>query len=140
MTRIRSSRTGGRLRVAAAALATSVVVLLATACGDNTDSSLNLSPAAIEGQRLYNVSGCAGCHGRAGQGGVGPSLIGISGTERPLLDGTTVIADQAYLIRAIMDPNVEIVDGYSLRMPSNRLSEAEVLAVIAFITELEPSP
>jgi cytochrome c oxidase subunit 2 len=123
-----------------AAVATSLVVLLAAACGDTADTTANLSPTAIEGQRLYNVSGCAGCHGRAGQGGVGPSLVGISGTERPLLDGTTVIADQAYLIRAIMDPNVEIVDGYSLRMPSNRLSEAEVLTVIAFITELEPSP
>jgi cytochrome c oxidase subunit II len=51
-----------------------------------------------------------------------------------------VIADDDYLVRAIMDPNAEIVDGYSLRMPSNRLSEDEVQSVIAFMKELEPRP
>jgi cytochrome c oxidase subunit II len=100
---------------------------------------MELSAEAQEGQRLYNNSGCAGCHGRAGQGGVGPALVGIEGTERPLVDGSTVIADTEYLIRAIMDPNAEIVNGYRLRMPANRLTETEVRAVIAFITELEPS-
>lgn len=133
------TRSGRRIRLALALVAISVV-WLASACGDDGSTALDLSPSAAEGQKLYNVSGCAGCHGRAGQGGIGPVLVGISGTERPLIDGSTVIADEAYLIRAIMYPNAEIVAGYSLRMPSNRLSESEVLAVIAFITELEPSP
>jgi mono/diheme cytochrome c family protein len=117
---------------------TASVVWLAAACGDD-GSTVELTPVAQEGQRLYVNSGCAGCHGRVGQGGVGPALAGISGIERPLIDGRTVIADEEYLIRAIMDPNVEIVDGYSLRMPSNRLTESEVRSVIAFILELEPS-
>lgn len=138
MTESHSLRSGRRVRLALAAVAISIV-WLATACGDDASTAVNLSPAAAEGQRLYNVSGCAGCHGRSGQGGVGPTLVGIAGTERPLVDGRTVIADEAYLIRAIMDPNAEIVAGYSLRMPSNRLSESEVLSVIAFITSLEPS-
>ena len=138
MTESHSLRSGRRVRLALVAVAVSMV-WLSTACGDDASTAVNLSPAAAEGQRLYNVSGCAGCHGRAGQGGVGPTLVGIAGTERPLVDGRTVIADEAYLIRAIMDPNAEIVAGYSLRMPSNRLSESEVLSVIAFINSLEPS-
>jgi mono/diheme cytochrome c family protein len=117
---------------------TASVVWLAAACGDD-GSTIEFTPVAQDGQRLYVNSGCAGCHGRAGQGGVGPALAGISGIERPLIDGSTVIADEAYLIRAIMDPNVEIVAGYNLRMPSNRLTESEVRSVIAFILELEPS-
>jgi mono/diheme cytochrome c family protein len=119
---------------------TTALVVFAAACGDSGASEFVLSPEAQQGQRLYNTSGCAGCHGRAGQGGVGPALVDIADTERPLIDGRTVIADNDYLVRAIMDPNIEIVDGYGLRMPSNRLTEAEVQLVIAFITELEPAP
>ena len=99
---------------------------------------VELSEAGARGQELYQQSGCAGCHGRAGEGGVGPVLAGIADTERPLLDGTTVLADQAYLVRSIMEPNAQLVDGYSLRMPSNDLSRAEVDDIIAFIRELEP--
>jgi cytochrome c oxidase subunit 2 len=128
-----------RLHLLWAGLATALV-MVAAACGDGGAPPLTLSVEAQEGQRLYTTSGCAGCHGRVGQGGVGPALVGIAGTERPLIDGRTVIADNDYLVRAIMDPNIEIVDGYSLRMPSNRLTEAEVQSVIAFITELEPAP
>jgi cytochrome c oxidase subunit 2 len=128
-----------RLHLLWAGLATALVVF-AAACGDSGAPPLTLSVEAQEGQRLYITSGCAGCHGRVGQGGVGPALVGLVGTERPLIDGRTVIADNDYLVRAIMDPNIEIVDGYSLRMPSNRLTEAEVQLVITFITELEPAP
>lgn len=99
---------------------------------------VELSEAGARGQELYQQSGCAGCHGRAGEGGVGPVLAGIADTERPLLDGTTVLADQAYLVRSIMEPNAQLVDGYSLRMPSNDLTRAEVDDIIAFIRELEP--
>jgi cytochrome c oxidase subunit II len=127
-----------RLHLVWAGLVTAIV-MVAAACGDTGAPELTLSPEAQQGQQLYNTSGCAGCHGRAGQGGVGPALVGIAGTPRPLVDGRTVTADTGYLMRAIMDPNVEIVDGYSLRMPSNRLTEAEVLLVIAFITALEPA-
>lgn len=99
---------------------------------------VELSEAGARGQELYQQSGCAGCHGSAAEGGVGPVLAGIADTERPLLDGTTVLADQDYLVRSIMEPNAQLVDGYSLRMPSNDLSRAEVDDIIAFIRELEP--
>ena len=115
-----------------------LIVVFAAACGTGGTPPLALTPEAQEGQRLYTTAGCAGCHGRAGQGGVGPSLAGIQGTERTLTDGRIVIADTNYLVRAIMEPDIEIVSGYSLRMPSNRLTESEVQSVIAFITELEP--
>lgn len=119
-------------------MATLVVAATAVSCAADTPD-LSLSPPAQEGQRLYGSSGCAGCHGGAGQGGVGPTLAGIAGTERELIDGSVVVADRDYLVRAIMEPDAEIVAGYSLRMPSNRLTADEVDAILAFIDELEPS-
>lgn len=119
--------------------AVTALVLLTAACADGT-SDLALSEPAARGQSLYRDSGCAGCHGGDGGGGAGPALVGIRGTERPLLDGTTVIADQDYLVRSIMEPHVELVDGYSLRMPSNTLTIDQVNDVIAFIDELDQQP
>ena len=121
-------RAGGRW----AAIATAAVLLIAAACaGDGPDQAL--SPEAAEGRRLYNSNGCAGCHGTDGRGGVGPAMVGLAGSERTLIDGTVVVADNEYLMRAIMEPNAEIVAGYSLRMPSNRLDLDQVNAVIAYI-------
>jgi len=122
------------------ALATAVVVLAAAAACGGGDGGPELSEQAREGRRLYNSSGCAGCHGREADGGVGPSLVGIAGTERTLVDGTTVIADDAYLTRALTDPDAEIVAGYSLRMPGNRLNATEVAAIVAYMKELEAAP
>lgn len=127
-----------RTRTRLIGVAVTSAVLLLAACAERS-VDLTLSEQAQRGQRLYQGSGCAGCHGGDGGGGVGPALIGVRDTERPLLDGTTVIADQDYLVRAIMDPNAELVDGYSLRMPSNNLSREQVDDIIAFIDELEPT-
>lgn len=121
------------------ALVVTVLVVIA-ACAADGGPSREFSAEAQEGRRLYNSQGCSGCHGRDGAGGVGPSFVGLYQSERELTDGRTVIADEDYLVRAIVDPRAEIVAGYSLPMPTNRLDEAEVAAVVAFIKELEPTP
>jgi len=140
---LRCDATGGgrassRARARLIGLVATSAILVLAACAERS-IDLTLSEQAQRGQRLYQGSGCAGCHGSDGGGGVGPALIGIRNSERLLLDGTTVVADQDYLVRAIMDPNAELVDGYSLRMPSNNLSREQVDDVIAFIDELEPN-
>jgi cytochrome c oxidase subunit 2 len=115
-------------------------LVVVAACGGTGNADLALSAQAEEGRRLYNSSGCSGCHGGQGGGGVGPALAGLPGIERELIDGTTVIADEAYLVRSIMEPDAEIVAGYPLRMPSNRLTESQVADIVAYINEMEPSP
>jgi len=47
-----------------------------------------------------------------------------------------VLADDAYLTRAIADPSAELVDGYTLKMPANNLNDAEVADIVAFINAL----
>ena len=128
------SRRAPLIRWASTLLATAAVIAVA-ACSDRGGTAA-VSPAGRAGQEWYVNYGCAGCHGRDAGGGVGPALLGIRDTERPLADGRTVIADQDYLVRAIMDPHAELVDGYSLRMPVNQLSREQVDDIITYLDEL----
>jgi cytochrome c oxidase subunit II len=118
-----------------AVLAT-VLVVIAAACAGGTGTEQALSPAATEGRRLFNSQGCSGCHGANGSGGVGPAMVGLHLSERELADGRTVIADEEYLTRSITDPRADIVAGYSLPMPSNRLNDEQVAAIVTYIQEL----
>lgn len=104
------------------------------ACGGGDDSGL--SELAQRGKTVTMANGCASCHGAAGQGGVGPTWIDLAGSERELKDGTTVVADDAYLLRSILEPSAEEVAGYTLAMPVNGVSEAEAADVVAYIKEL----
>ena len=119
------------------ALAAGSVAFLA-ACGGG-DSGPQLSAEADTGRSIYRSSGCASCHGPNGQGGVGPALQGIWGTEIELTDGTTVIADAAYIEQSIRDPRSQIVKGYSLPMPTNNLTDTEIDSVIDFIEAIGPA-
>lgn len=147
---------GGRSgwsRLALAVAVTAALGLAAAACGsDDTGSTgedgaaATAAPSAapgsgsggdaVNGEQLARSQGCAGCHGPNFGGGAGPSLVGLAGTEVLLADGTTVVADTAYLTRAIADPSAELVADYTLRMPANGLSDAEIADVVAFIETL----
>jgi cytochrome c oxidase subunit 2 len=104
-----------------------------SSCGDGTS---NLSEVAQRGKDTALSNGCASCHGVEGQGGVGPTWIDLAGSDRELQDGTTVVADDAYLVRSILEPRVEEVVGYTIAMPANGMTEAQAADVVAYIKEL----
>lgn len=114
-------------------------VLLATglaACGSDsgsTTTSPSLPPAAAAGHRTFRDSGCAACHGANGEGGVGPRLQGVYGTEVELEDGSTVVADEAYLERSIRDPGADKHKGYRVPMPQNDLDDDEIASIVEYI-------
>jgi cytochrome c oxidase subunit 2 len=114
-------------------MATLAVAVGAASCGGGGS---DLSELAQRGKSTSTSNGCASCHGSNGQGGVGPGWIDLAGSDRELKDGRTIVADDAYLIRAILDPQAEEVEGYSLKMPTNGVSEAEAQDIIAYIKEL----
>jgi len=114
------------------------LLLLASACGGS--SRAELSPEGERGRRIANTSGCASCHGSDGTGGVGPQFTGLYGSEVRLSDGSTVVADDAYLRRSITDPEAERVEGYTVTMPVSGLEDDEIEAVLAYIRELEATP
>jgi cytochrome c oxidase subunit 2 len=135
----------GRLgRLVAGSSLTLVLAVAAVACGSDADQAGSgaapasaATDAAAYGEQLSRSSGCAGCHGANFGGGAGPGWIGLAGSERELTDGSVVIADTEYLIRAIADPAAELVADYTLRMPANNLSDDEIAAIVAFIESLD---
>lgn len=91
--------------------------------------------AEERGEIWYIDLGCAGCHNTTGDpGGAGPTWQGIYGREEQLTDGTSVIVDHAYIYSSILEPNSQIVEGFSEGvMPQDlgmRIDEeqAEILA------------
>ena len=91
---------------------------------------------AEAGAKLYNDLTCITCHGT----GRGPYLAGIYNHPVKLNDGTTVIADDAYLRESILYPSAQIVEGYSPIMPTfkGQITEEQVLQLIAYIKSLTP--
>ncbi len=107
---------------------------LLTACSG--DDGPPLTASAEEGRDVARSLGCAACHGRNGEGGVGPSWAGLHGTTVALEGGTTVVADDDYIRRSILEPTDEIVAGYTVVMPNNNLDDGQIDAVVAYIREL----
>lgn len=135
-------------RLGASVGVTAVLAVVGVACGSDeaaspapassaTASSADPAAASVaNGEQLSRSKGCAGCHGADFEGGAGPGWVGLAGSEVVLADGSTLIADDAYLTRSIADPAADLLDGYSLRMPANNLSDSEIADVVAFITSL----
>jgi len=91
------------------------------------------------GKSLFDSYGCSSCHGSNASGtGRAPALVGIYGRVVPLSDGSTVLADDAYLHDSILRPKKQIVAGYKPIMPSfaGAMSDAELAQIVAYIKSL----
>ena len=64
-----------------------------------------------------------------------PPLEGVYGGPVPLSDGTTVSADDNYLLDSILEPDKQIVRGYAPIMPTFRgqLSQDDLDALLAYL-------
>jgi len=105
-----------------------------TACGEDGPQ---LSAAGERGRQVAADNGCAACHGNQGQGGIGPTWIGLADAEVELNDGTMVVANDDYLRRSILDPNAEQVADYTISMPIAGLEQSQVEDLIAYIRDLK---
>jgi mono/diheme cytochrome c family protein len=75
---------------------------------------------AANGEKLFAAHGCGACHGTAGEGGVGPKLVGAEETD-------------AELFAAIKSG----VPGTAMMAFGDRLSDEEIRDLIAFIRQLK---
>jgi cytochrome c oxidase subunit II len=102
----------------------------------NTGATAFQSPAA-QGRKLFQQYGCVDCH----EANRAPSLEGLYGQPVLLSDGSTVIADANYIRQKLLTPAATIPAGYQPIMPSfaGRLSEEDILAIIAYIRSIGPS-
>ncbi len=93
---------------------------------------------ALAGKQLYEELACGNCHG-----GVdterGPSLNGLYGRERPLVNGSTK-ADEDYIRDSIINPYKHIVKGYTNTMPvyiyREQVNEEQIRDLIEYIKTL----
>ena len=120
---------------AACAVAPLVAVTALAGCGADSGPA-SLSPEAEHGRDVARTNGCSACHGSNGEGGVGPPLAGLYGSQVVLADGSTALADDAYLTEAIREPDATRRAGYDVDMPSNDLDADQIAAVIAYIRAL----
>lgn len=99
-----------------------------------------LSPEAQRGRDVATTNGCFACHSIDGSVATGPTWLDIWGGTVELDDGTTMIRDESYMIRSILDPHAEIVMGYTPTMTPAELSEDDLQAVLDYIKVLRTEP
>ncbi len=100
----------------------------------------DVNPASA-GERLFTQLACVTCHLANGTGRA-PSLNGVYGAKVLLADGTTIIADEAYIRESILQPKAKIVAGYQPVMPTFQglVTEEQILNLTAYIKSLQSQP
>jgi cytochrome c oxidase subunit II len=96
------------------------------------------SSLAVIGERVAADRGCLRCHTLDGTPHLGPTWAGLYGSEVPLVDGSVVVADDAYLTESMMDPAAKLHRGYEPIMPSylGMLPAGETAAIVELIHAL----
>jgi cytochrome c oxidase subunit 2 len=94
-------------------------------------------PMADAGKALWDAKGCGNCHG-ADDTERGPSLVGLVGRTRAFNDGTSLVADEAYVRESILEPYNHITKGYINTMSAYKdtLTEEQVRDLIVYIKSL----
>ena len=91
------------------------------------------------GAEIAQVQGCLGCHSIDGSQLVGPTWLGLFGTEEALDDGTSVLVDEDYVRDSILNPATRITKGFQNVMPptyQDTLSEGEIDALVEYVKSL----
>lgn len=92
------------------------------------------------GQKFAQQFGCLACHSTDGTRLVGPTWQGLFDNEVKLADGSTVLADDAYLLEAIVNPGAKVHEGYPNIMPPNsaeQMTDEQIQDVIEYIKSLK---
>jgi mono/diheme cytochrome c family protein len=95
--------------------------------------------AAAHGAELAEENGCTACHAPTKEKLVGPGWGGLYGSTVTLADGSSVVADDAYLTEKILKPDAQVVEGYEAGvMPSfaELLNAEQISDVVAYIRSL----
>ena len=92
-----------------------------------------------QGKRVSAEQGCLKCHSVDGTRHIGPTWLDLYHRRERLSTGAFIDADEAYLTRSMMEPAVEIVDGYQPVMPSyeGKLTGPEVASLVEYIKSLQ---
>jgi cytochrome c1 len=117
-------------------VAAAAVVLVAVVTAGVLVANGGQDQAVAHSQESVTL-GCVSCHSTDGSRREGPTWKGLAGSTVELADGTTVVADEAYLRASIQDPRAQVVAGFDASMPDNQATDEQVVALVAFIQSLE---
>jgi cytochrome c oxidase subunit 2 len=105
--------------------------------GKKQEVALKARPA---GSKLYQEKGCVACHSTDGSPRVGPTFKGLFGkTEKVTTAGKeeAVVADETFIRRFILEPNVVHIEGYPPIMPKVSMTDEELTALVDYIKSLK---
>jgi len=91
---------------------------------------------ASRGLEIAQDNGCVACHTLDGSVGIGPTWLGMYGKTETLVDGTTVVVDDAYIIESIRNPDAKQVQGYEKLMVRYFLPDEDLQALVEFTRQL----
>ena len=93
---------------------------------------------SARGQKAFQDLACHTCH-MEDAAGRGPALAGLFGSQVKLADGSTAVADEAYLRESILNPQAKLVAGYQPLMPTFQglVSEEALMGLIEYIKSLQ---
>jgi cytochrome c oxidase subunit II len=94
----------------------------------------------LKGQQLVQQYGCTTCHSLDGSIKIGPTWKNLFGSQVKLDDGTTILADNAYLTQSITEPNLHMVEGFPSNVMPNFgdiLDQTQVESIAAYIESLK---
>lgn len=103
------------------------------------DAGAGAPSAEARGESLARQYGCVACHASDTRRLVGPGWGGLHGSSVPLADGSTVLADDAYLVESILTPNAKVVAGFpagTMVSYAEILDQEQVAALVAYIRSL----
>ena len=99
--------------------------------------TVTLTPALVaRGKTLAENYSCQACHTLDGTQATGPTWKGIAGRQVRLTNGKTVTRTDGYLILAILQPDAQIVRGYSGGVMTTAIGDvglAQAKALTAYI-------
>jgi cytochrome c oxidase subunit 2 len=91
---------------------------------------------ATRGLDVARQYGCVACHTLDGTVGIGPSWLGMYGKTETMVDGSTVVVDDAYIIESIVRPDLKQVQGYENLMVRYFLAQEDIDALVEFTRQL----
>ena len=102
------------------------------------EGSTSGASLAQNGERLFASLSCNACHNTRPDAR-GPSLANVYGSRLNLANGQQVVADDAYLREAILNPSQHITQGYAPIMPTyqGQISEEGVIDLVEYIKNLD---
>ena len=95
------------------------------------------------GHKVIEKNGCIACHSVDGSKMVGPTFKGLYGSSVEVsTDGTVhkIIADNAYIKSSIVDPNKDIVTGYSkglMKSYNYRVTDKDIQQINEYLKTLK---